>query len=573
MPNVLSEYLVRLSFQSDEPALSRFNNVLVQAESQVTRYTGGMTKKVLEAQGAIVGAFTGVSSAIIGMVDKVAMADLSYSKMGVKMLMTKDSARSLDMVTKALGASLEEIWWTPELRERAGDMLGFLGKLNKTLGSDFESNMKGIRDFRFEFSKIEMATKFLGMAFVSDIFKKLFPSGDVLGSISKWLDHFVERIPELANELADYAVPVLKGTWQMLVGLKDVLKEAAVAFTTFVGVFSGDTGIQSATFSFENMAKAIGHIENAMIRFFGWITNAEKLLAHFANGVGLLLSGKFSEAGGEFGAGLSSLTGGSGLLLGGAAGTAAGGLAASIYGGILGIPFGPLGIAAGLGLGGTIGSVGGGLIGAGLGYGAGKLNEAAGGAEAQTSGGPTSNLRTGLLGAIAGVESGGNPNALSVRNNNAGNLMTGGRYNQYATKGAGDQAALAQIDRNIARGLTLNEFFGGKPGVYPGWAPADDGRTPALRGNNPAAYAARVARQLGINPNVPLNQIASVNPAAMTASAAGFRQSVEVGGVSIFITQPGVGAQEIKRAVDEGIASALHRQSQFDVAQLAPAWG
>jgi soluble lytic murein transglycosylase-like protein len=63
------------------------------------------------------------------------------------------------------------------------------------------------------------------------------------------------------------------------------------------------------------------------------------------------------------------------------------------------------------------------------------------------------------------------------------------------------------------------------------------------------------------------------NPAATTASTSGFRQSVDIGGVSIFITQPGAGAQEIKRAVDEGIASALYRQSQLDVAQLAPAWG
>ena len=68
-------------------------------------------------------------------------------------------------------------------------------------------------------------------------------------------------------------------------------------------------------------------------------------------------------------------------------------------------------------------------------------------------------------------------------------------------------------------------------------------------------------------------RLGSVNPAASGMAASGFRQSVEVGGVSVFITQPAAGVQDIQRAVNDGIADALKRQSQFDIAQMAPAWG
>lgn len=62
----------------------------------------------------------------------------------------------------------------------------------------------------------------------------------------------------------------------------------------------------------------------------------------------------------------------------------------------------------------------------------------------------------------------------------------------------GRAACNRQIQLNIDRGLTLEEFFAGKPGVYPGYAPA-------AAGNDPAHYAATVSRWLGISSDVPLN--------------------------------------------------------------------
>jgi hypothetical protein len=98
--------------------------------------------------------------------------------------------------------------------------------------------------------------------------------------------------------------------------------------------------------------------------------------------------------------------------------------------------------------------------------------------------------------------------SIAQRNHNPGNLRSWGAapiVDGYAV--APDDATgwswlYSQVNTNIGRGLTLNEFFAGKPGVYPGYAPSTDA-------NRPYAYAAFVAAQVGIPVDVPLNALGS----------------------------------------------------------------
>jgi len=101
--------------------------------------------------------------------------------------------------------------------------------------------------------------------------------------------------------------------------------------------------------------------------------------------------------------------------------------------------------------------------------------------------------------------------SIAVRNNNPGNLRAGvgqtgtsGGYAVFPDLATGWAALDNQIQLNINKGLTLEEFFAGKPGVYPGYAPQADS-------NNPNQYAAFVASQLGIDPNTPLSDLVSGN--------------------------------------------------------------
>jgi hypothetical protein len=78
-------------------------------------------------------------------------------------------------------------------------------------------------------------------------------------------------------------------------------------------------------------------------------------------------------------------------------------------------------------------------------------------------------------------------------------------FSNYAS---GEAALESQVQTNINRGLTLNQFFAGQrdasgnviPGGYPGYAPAADS-------NQPNVYTAHVSQWAGVPSDVPLNSI------------------------------------------------------------------
>jgi len=108
--------------------------------------------------------------------------------------------------------------------------------------------------------------------------------------------------------------------------------------------------------------------------------------------------------------------------------------------------------------------------------------------------------------AIATMEGFYRPNSVSQRQNNPGNLRSWGRhpivggYVAFPTPKVGWSALKVQIEKNIQRGLTMDEFFAGKAGVYAGYAPGADQ-------NDPKGYAAFVAKQCKVPAlDVPLSR-------------------------------------------------------------------
>lgn len=92
------------------------------------------------------------------------------------------------------------------------------------------------------------------------------------------------------------------------------------------------------------------------------------------------------------------------------------------------------------------------------------------------------------------------------RQNNPGNLRRWGKtpvldgFCNFPTPAEGWSALQKQVRKNIGRGLTLYEFFGGKPGLYPGYAPDTDG-------NHSRHYAEFVANRVKIPADAPLNKL------------------------------------------------------------------
>jgi hypothetical protein len=94
--------------------------------------------------------------------------------------------------------------------------------------------------------------------------------------------------------------------------------------------------------------------------------------------------------------------------------------------------------------------------------------------------------------------------------NNPGNLTVPGtgKLASYPDLATGEAALDNQIQLNINRGLNLEQFFGGEPGVYAGYAPAPSAACGGgCTGNNPSNYANFVAGQIGADTSTPLSQL------------------------------------------------------------------
>lgn len=574
--NFLESYLVRLGFNADLPSYRKFDDVLRLAEGSVEHHVHGITETVLKMQAGLLGGFLSLSGAIATMADKVAMADQGYRLMGLRMMMTTESARKLSMITEGLGASLDQIVWDPELHRRALIMSADIDRLTEQLGPNFEKNMLHIRDLRFEFTRLGVELKFLGMGFVSDLFEKL---GINIKTVSGWVDKFGENLPQLANKLSTDAVPVLKDTWTMFKELGAALKEFGVLFTNVIGLLSGDHSIEGAAFSFDKLAKSIEHVLQWGADLFHWITQAESMLAHFADAGSLLISGHFSQAAKEFRSGLGELNPGSGTVAGAVTGGIAGPVAGTIIGGLVG---GPAGAIAG----GLAGHMLGPLLGGALGFGAGELREHLAPNIAHDTHSVSAAETTPLMarawhvaqevGVIAHVS----PKLVFEQfQHETGNFTNRGARELHNFAGINVPGGNGQDYRKFASDDAMAKYLGHlySSSRYAGLSQAQTIEQFAEvlhRGgyftDSLANYVGGMQRFANADTDLfaRLQQPATIAPVPRSIN---HTQQVTIH-APITITQPGADAQTIRRTVGDTIRDALRAQTQTDLAQLAPAW-
>jgi|GEM_PF-2512187 len=588
--NIIEEFLVKLGFEADEGSFRQFGSALKEAELAVERSVGGMTKSLLGLQGTTLGAFASISAGIVTMADKVAMADQSYRLLGLRFLMTTDTARTLSMTAKALGMDMETLMraapWDPELMQRSLALFRDIAEMTGELGPRFEQNMKGIRDIRFEFQRLGVGIEFLKMQFASDLFEKLHLDAP---RITKFVDEFEAKIPELANKLSDYAIPILKDTWSVFEELGEAAKEFVVLFDNVVGILSGDTSIEGASFSFDKLSKSIEHVLDWMKEFFTLITQLETSLTHFAIGVSQLFERKFGEAANEFKQGFSGIGEVLGTGMGGA------GLGAGI------------GMVAGGPIGGVLGAAAGGLLGKEV---IGPLERGS-----REGAGPRARGESGDLAArawriaeeVAGQtgisaklifeqfahETGNftNRGARMLHNFAGVNVPGGGgqdyrsftsdedfasyfsglllrRYSKYGVLGA-------QNEQQYAEALKAGGYFSDSPEHYiRGMLHARAMYAQMAKDYMNQAAGAFAPAAGGLYAGLDASgRLAIGTPGAngrIASGAGSIQQQVHIAG--IYITQPNADARQIQQAVAAGVRDGLRAQTQVDLAQMAPPW-
>lgn len=314
MDNVIESYLVSLGFQVDQPELAKFKRALKDAGDTAEKHTSGIIGQFVKWQGAIVGAFSAVGLATIGMMDKVADADLGFKLTAQRMFLSVDAARSLTIATKALGHSLEDIAWNPELHQRFTELWAEQKQLLGGSPADSEQTLQRIRDVRFEITKAQVALQYIARDVTVMLYKAL--GGDAfLVKLRGWVEWLVAHEPQISKWLTSVLVPILKDAGRVLQDVWKVVEKLAQAFVRLIGAFSGDKSLKDGALTFENVGKAIDKAADYMVRFVDAVTSAELVVIDLFNALVDLANFDLKSAWGDLKGAKGDLTeGGAGVL-------------------------------------------------------------------------------------------------------------------------------------------------------------------------------------------------------------------------------------------------------------------
>lgn len=340
MENILESYLVRLGFQIDGAGLARFEGALRSTRRSVDSMVGVSGARLLGWQGAATGAFVGMGAALAGLVDKVAMADQNYRLFALRMFTTQAVGRELSITMKALGASLDQIVWDPELHARAMQLFKDQEEMTKALGPAFEKNMLDLRNLRFEFQRLGVILQYGSFAFVSDLFRKMFPQfSDFTRSFHGFNDWLIHNLPQEADKLAGKVVGIVWKIEGLGKHLYSTFEQIGTLFVHMVGTISGDKSLSGAKFNWDSLSKAISDAFKVLGTFLIGLIEIENKALHLTNAGVDLINGNFGGAKSELNAARKgfgnkaqslALQGGTGAVVGGMVG----GLPGAVVGGI-----------------------------------------------------------------------------------------------------------------------------------------------------------------------------------------------------------------------------------------------
>jgi hypothetical protein len=298
--NILESYLVKVGALPDTASFTRLGESLKSTEKLVQGFGVKTVKTMVELELATVGAFTAAGIAMIAAADKAAMTDQSYRLLGLRMLMNKSSARSMQVALDELGATIDEVAYDPELNKRFQYLYEQNMKLGKTMGSTYDKNMIGIRDLRMEYKRFGAEFEFLVGGTISKAFEKLgYGSGDLQKSLSGFNDWVTDNLPHIADQVSDYLIPVWEDSKAVVKDFGHSLMDAAGEFTYLTGVLYGDKSIQDTTFSIEKMAKAVQHLVDTLAEASLSSGFSFRTLGHLVTGAGGIAAANFHAATGD----------------------------------------------------------------------------------------------------------------------------------------------------------------------------------------------------------------------------------------------------------------------------------
>lgn len=274
MSNILEEYLVRIGAEVDKDAFAGAAKAINNLSSML-----GKLGSILK-YGAIFAGLAKVTEAVIDNIKAVASADLEYQKLAQSMWVTKDTAKTLSVVLKTMGASQEDVAWVPELREQFFRLRQEMAELSTP--ADADNQLAWIREIGYDVQSLQLKLKMFKEWVVYYLIKELQPYIKEFQEFIRWLNaKFGKSLPALARKVASVLASVVRVTMSLVKALKwlfegiynfiDALPsktKALVAVFAVVGaaIMAGPFGL---------MMMAIGTALIMLEDFFGYLEGRE----------------------------------------------------------------------------------------------------------------------------------------------------------------------------------------------------------------------------------------------------------------------------------------------------------
>ncbi len=274
MSNILEEYLVRIGAEVDKDAFAGAAKAINNLSSML-----GKLGSILK-YGAIFAGLAKVTEAVIDNIKAVASADLEYQKLAQSMWVTKDTAKTLSVVLKTMGASQEDVAWVPELREQFFRLRQEMAELSTP--ADAYGQLAWIREIGYDVQSLQLKLKMFKEWVVYYLIKELQPYIKEFQEFIRWLNaKFGKSLPALARKVASVLASVVRVAMSLVKALKwlfegiynfiDALPsktKALVAVFAVVGaaIMAGPFGL---------MMMAIGTALIMLEDFFGYLEGRE----------------------------------------------------------------------------------------------------------------------------------------------------------------------------------------------------------------------------------------------------------------------------------------------------------
>ena len=274
MSNILEEYLVRIGAEVDKDAFA--------GAAKAINNLSGMLGKLgsILKYGAIFAGLAKVTEAVIDNIKAVASADLEYQKLAQSMWVTKDTAKTLSVVLKTMGASQEDVAWVPELREQFFRLRQEMAELSTP--ADADNQLAWIREIGYDVQSLQLKLKMFKEWVVYYLIKELQPYIKEFQEFIRWLnDKFGKSLPALARKVASVLASVVRVAMSLVKALKWLFE----GIYNFVDALPSKTKALVAVFAvvgaaimagpFGLMMMAIGTALIMLEDFFGYLEGRE----------------------------------------------------------------------------------------------------------------------------------------------------------------------------------------------------------------------------------------------------------------------------------------------------------